>query len=70
MPSLLLHLALQSRVIVVLDVVVSATREVFGDLRPLVAIDRVVFQYKTVLFFSPAIFLNLRVQVIVPSTRN
>jgi hypothetical protein len=69
LPGLLLHLAFQCRVIVVLNVVISAAGEVLGDLGPLVSIYSVILQDERVLFFSPAIFLNLRVQMVVPSTR-
>ena len=68
LPRLLLELPLQSRVVVVLDVVICAPRQVLGDLRPPIAIDLMHRQDLLVLSWGPLHLLDIRVQMIVPST--
>lgn len=62
----LLDLPLQSRVVVILDVVVSAAREVLGNLRPTIAV--LLVQLKDALVFGsrPLDFLDVGVQMVVP----
>lgn len=65
--SHLWELLLHARVPMVLDRVVSAALEHFGDLRPLVAIVAVHQVEYPFLLLAPADLLNLRVKMIVPS---
>ena len=66
----LLKLAFQSRVIMVLDVIIGPAFEVFCNLRPAVTIDLVVFKDFVILFRRPFYLLDVRVQVVVPSKSN
>ena len=52
----------------VLDVVICAPRQVLGDLRPPIAIDLMHRQDLLVLSRGPLHLLDIRVQMIVPST--
>lgn len=61
-----LHLAFQGRVKMIFNVVVSATGEVLGDLRPSVAQLLVSLNDEHVLLLGPLVLLDVRVQVIVP----
>ena len=51
----------------VLDVVVSPSREEFGDLSPLVAEVLMSFDNRLVFLFRPLASLDIWVQVVVPS---
>ena len=65
--SPLLNLPFQSGVIVILYVVVSASREVLSNLRPTIAVGLMEFKDAKVLLSSPLNLLDIWVQVIVPS---
>ena len=52
----------------ILDVIVGAAGQVLGDLTPSVTIRLVQLQDKSVLVLSPLDFLDIWVQVVVPST--
>ena len=65
--SLGLDSALQSRIIMILDVVVRSPGQMLGNLRPLVSIDTVELENLLVLFGGPLHLLDVRVEVIVPS---
>jgi hypothetical protein len=60
------HLSLEGGVEVVLDVIVGPTWQVLCDLRPSIAQFPVCLDNHQVLFVSPLVLLNVRVQVIVP----
>ena len=62
----LLELSLKSRVVVVLDMVVGAARQVLGDLAPTVAVDGVQLEDLDVLLGSPLNLFDSRVKMIVP----
>jgi len=64
------QLPLQSRVEVVLYVVVRSPGKQLGDLRPLVSHVLVQLNNFLVFFFSPLVLLNIRVQVVVPPNSN
>ena len=68
--GLLLHFASESRIVVVFNVVIGAPWKMLRNFRPLVAIDSMVFQDKGILFFSPTILLNLRIQMVVPPKKS
>ena len=57
----LLELSLKCRVVVVLDVVVGAAREVLGNLRPLVAVDLVQVEDLFIFLSCPLHLFNLGV---------
>jgi hypothetical protein len=57
---------LQSRVEVILNVIVRPPREQFGDLRPLVAHVLVQLNYFVIFFVCPLVLFYVWVQVIVP----
>jgi len=57
---------LHARVPVILYGVVRATRQLRGDLRPLVAHAHVLHQDRTVLLFRPRRLRDRRIQVVVP----
>merc|ERR1719199_1558035 len=61
------HLALERRVPVVLDGVVSAAREELSDLCPSVVESLVCFDKEGVLLGCPAVFAHIRVELIVPA---
>ena len=61
-----LHLALESGVEVILNVVISAAWQKLSDLGPLVAKIVVQLNNFSVLIICPLVFLDIRVQVIVP----
>jgi hypothetical protein len=65
---LLLELAAKCRVVVVLNVIVSPSWEVLGNFGPAIAVEGVVLQDERVLLLGPAVLLDLRVQVVMPST--
>lgn len=65
--SALLKLAFKCGIVVVLDVVVGAAWQVLGDLAPSVSIRLVQLKDKSVLVLCPLDFLDIRVQVVVPS---
>ena len=48
-------------------VVVGSTFEVFGYLRPAISIYLMILKDFVVFFYSPFQFLDVRIQVIVPS---
>ena len=62
----LLKFPFQSRIVVVLDVVVCAPWQILGDLRPSVTVFLVELKDKQVLLPCPFVFLDVRIQVIVP----
>jgi hypothetical protein len=62
-----LHLPLESWVKPVFDVVVSPTRNRLGNLRPFVPVYFVSLNNGLVFFIRPLVFLNGRIQMIVPS---
>ena len=51
----------------VLNVVVSAPRQVFGDLRPSIAQFLMSLDDEHIFLLSPLVLLDVRVQVVVPS---
>ena len=53
----------------VLDVVVSASAQMLGDLRPSVPVRLMEFKNTLVLCNGPLDFLDVRVEVIVPSNK-
>lgn len=55
------------RVEVVLDAVVAAARQLFGDLGPLVPHRLVQLEYPFFFVAADGVLLNVRVQVVVPS---
>ena len=67
LPGPLFKFPFQSGVIVVLDMVVSAARQVLGDLGPPVAIHLMQFKDSLVFMDGPFNFLNIRIKMIVPS---
>lgn len=62
-----LHLPLQSRVEVVFDVVVGPAREELCDFRPPVSKLLVGFYDEIVFLLGPFIFLDIGIEMIVPS---
>ncbi len=62
-----LELPLDSRVEVVLDRVVSSTRQIFSDLRPLVSKLSMRLYDQVIFLFSPFFLLYMRIQMIMPS---
>ena len=64
--SSLLHLSLECRVIVVLNMVVGSAFEVLGDLRPAVAVDFMVLEDLVVLLEGPLHLLDVRIEMVVP----
>ena len=67
--SSLLHLPFECRVIMVLNMVVGSSLEVFGDLRPAVAVDLVVLENLVVLLNRPLHLLDVWVEMVVPSRK-
>ena len=53
----------------VLDVIVSPARQMFGNLRPFVAENCMILQNEHVLLLGPTIFLDFRIKMVMPSTR-
>jgi len=67
--SSLLHLPLECRVIMILNMVVGSALEVLGNLRPAVAVDLMVLEDLVVLLNSPLHLLDVRVEMVVPSRK-
>ena len=63
----LLDLAFQSRVVMVLDVVICAAGQLLSNLRPTIAKDLVQFKDKLVFMRSPLDFFDVWIKMIVPS---
>lgn len=63
-----LHFSLQSRVEMILDVIVSAARQEFCDFRPTIAELPVILYDDAVLFLGPLVFLDVGIEVIMPPT--
>lgn len=51
----------------IFDVIICSTIQKLGNFRPLVAVLQVKLQNFVVFILAPAIFLYIRVQVVVPS---
>lgn len=64
---LLLHFAFECRVEVILYVVIGASIQKLSYLRPLVAVLHVQLQYFIVFLFTPSIFLDVWIQVVMPT---
>ena len=62
----LLHLPLQCRVIVVLNMIVGSTFQVFSNLGPAVPVDFVIFEDLVILLDGPFHLLDVWVEMIVP----
>ena len=67
--SPLLKLALQSRVVVILDVIVCAPRQMLGNFGPPVAVNFVQLENFLILFGRPFDLLDVRIQMVVPSIK-
>ena len=63
----LLDFALESGVVMVLDVIICAAGEVLGDLGPAVTIDFVELKNSLVFLVSPLNLFNVWIEMIVPS---
>ena len=68
LPSPLLHFPFKGRVIMVLNMIISSAFQVLGNLRPAVTVDPMVLEDFVVFFCRPLHLLDVRIQVIVPST--
>ena len=68
LPSPLLHFPFKGRVIMVLNMIISSAFQVLGNLRPAVTVDPMVLEDFVVFFRRPLHLLDVRIQVIVPST--
>ena len=66
--SPLFHFPFKGRVIMVLNMIISSAFQVLGNLRPAVAVDPMVLEDFVVFFGRPLHLLDVRIQVIVPST--
>ncbi len=64
-----LHLAFQCRIEMVFYMIISSTREKLGDLRPPIPVLHVRFDDQVVFLFRPLVLLNIRIQMVVPSTK-
>ena len=62
----LLKLAFQSRIVVVLNVVIRAAGQLLGDLRPTIAKDLVQLKDGLVFMRCPLDFFDVRIEMIVP----
>lgn len=69
LPCLLFKLAPEGGVIMVLDVVIGPSWQMLRYLGPFVTVDCMVLQYQSVFLFGPAIFLDFRVKMVVPSNQ-
>ena len=62
----LLKLTFQSRVVMVLDVVIRAAGQLLSNLRPTIAKDLVQFKDELVFMRSPLDFFDVWIKMIVP----
>lgn len=62
-----LQFSLNSGIEVILNRVISSPREESGNFSPLVSILHMGLNYQVILLFSPLLFFDIRVKVIVPA---